>query len=180
MAKAKTILLVVSGSIAAYRACDVISALKKEGHKVLVIMTKSAEEFITPLTLKSISGEPVYRDPFEHPQINLPVHTSLADQADLIAFVPASANLIARLSHGLADDLATCVALASKAKKFVVPAMNDNMYSNPLTQENLNRLKKAGFSILEPIEGHLVCERVGKGHIPSTEDILKTIRNLLK
>ena len=92
----KTILIAVSGSIAAYKACDVVSALRKEGHTTLCLMTKSAEQFITPLSLKSVSGQPVYRDPFEHPELHLPVHTSLADKADLVVFVPASATAVNR------------------------------------------------------------------------------------
>jgi phosphopantothenoylcysteine decarboxylase/phosphopantothenate--cysteine ligase len=176
----KTILFAISGSIAAYKACEVISVLKHEGHTVLCMMTEAAKQFITPLTLKTLSGHPVFSDAFDHASLNLPVHTSLADRADLMVFAPASADLIARLAHGLADDLVASVALATKAKKLVVPAMNDNMYQSPLTQENLRRLKKAGYQILSPIKGNLVCGRVGIGHIPGTEAILKAIYSLLK
>jgi phosphopantothenoylcysteine synthetase/decarboxylase len=143
-------------------------------------MTKGAEHFITPLTLKTLSREPVYLDPFEHPNIHLPVHTSLADRADLMVFVPASADLIARLAHGLADDLVTSVSLATEAGKLVVPAMSDRMYTNAATQENLVRLKRFGFQVLEPIEGSLACARVGKGHIPETSAILEKIKTLLQ
>jgi len=175
----KTILIAVSGSIAAFKVCDVISGLRRENHTVLCLMTEGAKEFMTPLTLKTLSGNPVFAAHFDHASVNLPVHTSLADRADLMVFVPASANLIARLAHGFANDLVTDVALATKAPKLVVPAMNDNMYTNPLTQENIGRLKKAGMKVLEPVVGHLACERVGIGHIPSTQEILKAIRSLL-
>lgn len=175
----KTILFAVSGSIAAYKACDVISHLRKEGHTVLCLMTRAAEHFITPLTLKTLSGQAVYLDPFDHPTYNLPVHTSLADRGDLMVFAPASADLIARLAHGMADDLVTSVALATRAKKLVVPAMNDNMYLNPITQENIARLKRSGFEILEPVEGELVCGRRAVGHIPSPQAILEAIHKSL-
>ena len=178
-AKPKTILFAVSGSIAAYRACDVISELRKAGHTVLCLMTEGAKQFITPLTLKTLSGNPVYTDPFDHPGLNQPVHTSLADRADVMVFAPASADLIARLSHGLANDLVTDVALATKAPKLLVPAMNDNMYANPFTQENLGRLKKAGFHILPPIKGDLACGRVGVGHIPEADHILDALQKFL-
>jgi phosphopantothenoylcysteine synthetase/decarboxylase len=143
-------------------------------------MTEGAKQFITPLTLKTLSGNPVYSEPFDHPSFNLPVHTSLADAGDLMVFAPATADLIARLAHGLANDLVTDVALASRAPKLVVPAMNDQMYENPFTQENLKRLKGAGFHLLPPIQGELACGREGMGHIPETESILKAIHKFLK
>jgi len=178
--KTKTILFAVSGSIAAYRVCDAISELRKDGHTVLCLMTEGAKQFITPLTLKTLSGNPVYSDPFDHPGLSQPVHTSLADRADVMIFAPATADLIARLAHGLANDLVTDVALATKAPKLVSPAMNDNMYKNPFTQENLGRLKKAGFEVLPPIKGDLACGRVGVGHIPEAGDLLGSIRKFLK
>ena len=142
-------------------------------------MTKGAKEFITPLTLKTLTDHPVYTDAFEHSSMNLPVHTELADKADLIVYCPATANLISRLAHGMADDLVTEVTLASRAKRLVVPVMNDTMYENSFTKENLERLKKAGFNILDPIEGDLACRRKGIGHIPEQDSILATIEGLL-
>lgn len=176
--KAKRILVCVTGSIAAYRVCDVISELKKRGAEVRAMMTKHAAEFITPLTLSSLTGNKVYRELFDEPVEGL-LHTSLADFADLIVVMPATANFIARLACGLADDLPTSVILASRARVLLVPAMNDQMYRNPLTQKNLKTLRETGCEIEGPIEGHLACGREGVGHIASQESILKKIGSLL-
>lgn len=177
--KNKTVLLCVSGSIAAYRACDLVRELKRRGANVVCLMTRAAERFVAPLTFKVLSGNPVHTDPFSGEENWAVLHTSLADRADLILIVPATADLIARLAAGFADDLVTSVALASQAKILVVPAMNDRMYAHPLTQENMAKLKSIGYEFVAPIEGDLVCGRTSIGHIESSDAVLAEVERLL-
>ena len=174
----KKIILGVSGSIAAYKACELIRDLREEGASVTCVMTNSAQKFVTPLTLKALSANPVYADPFSNEADWAVLHTTLADEADLILVCPASANVIARLASGMANDLVTSVVLASKAKVLIVPAMNDNMYAHPITQENIVRLKKI-YHFTDPIKGELVCGRKGLGHIADTKTILQTAHTIL-
>lgn len=177
--KGKTILLCVTGSIAAYRSCDLVRDLRSEGADVVCLMTEAAKQFVTPLTFHSLSGHPVYSDPFsEHEDWNV-LHTTLADQADLILITPATADIIARLAAGFAGDLVTSVVLASRATVLIVPAMNDNMFAHPITQENIHKLRKIGYQFVEPVEGDLVCGRVGMGHIADNSSILGAIRKTL-
>src|SRR3989338_7184389 len=173
------ILLCISGSIAAYRSCDLVRVLRKGGAEVTCLMTKAAARFVSPLTFRALSGKPVYSDPFSEQEDWTVLHTTLADQADLILVSPATADLIARLANGFADDLVTSVALASRAKVLIVPAMNDHMFTHPATQENIRTLKQIGYEVLEPIAGDLVCGRTGIGHLPETEDILRSVEKLL-
>jgi phosphopantothenoylcysteine decarboxylase/phosphopantothenate--cysteine ligase len=175
----KTILLCLSGSIAIYRSCDLVRDLREEGADVICIMSPSAQKFIAPLTFRALSGNPVYTDPFASQEGGPVLHTTLADRADLILVCPATANVIARLAQGMADDLITSAVLASRAKRMIVPAMNDNMYANALTQENLGTLRRVGFRVVEPTEGELVCGRKGLGHIAENAAILAMIRSLL-
>jgi phosphopantothenoylcysteine synthetase/decarboxylase len=175
----KSVLLCISGSIAAYRSCDLTRELKRRGAKVTCLMTESAQKFVTPLTFRALSGNPVYTNPFREDVDWNVIHTSLADHTDLILIAPATADLIARLACGLADDLVTSVVLASRAKVLVVPVMNDNMYSHPTTQENIKKLTRIGYRMMKPIEGDLVCGRVGVGHIPQNEAILEVAESLL-
>src|SRR3989338_990860 len=177
--KNKTVLLCVSGSIAAYRACDVVRELKAEGADVFCLMTEAAKHFVSPLTFHSLSGHPVYSDPFSNQEDWAVLHTNLADRADLILMVPATADLLARMAHGFANDLVTSVLLASKAPVLIAPAMNDHMFSHPMTQENIKKLSWIGYQFIDPIEGDLVCGRIGMGHIQETEVILKAVRNIL-
>lgn len=174
----KTVLLCVTGSIAAYRACDLLRDLKCEGANVFCLMTEAATRFVTPLTFHSLSGNPVYSDPFSSQEDWNVLHTTLADQADLILIAPATADMIARLAHGFANDLVSSVVLASRAKVMVVPAMNDNMYAHATTQENLKKLRKIGYQLVSPITGDLICGRVGMGHIEANENILKAVYSL--
>ncbi len=176
--KGKKILLCVTGSIAAYRVCDLIGRLKENGIGIACAMTKGALQFITPLTIRSLSGGKVYTDLFT--EFEGVLHTSLADESDLILVMPASANVIARLANGFADDLVTATILASRAAVLVVPAMNDNMYRNPITQGNLKRLREIGYEFVDPVKGPLVCGREDIGHIAADETILSKIRSLLK
>lgn len=175
----KTILLGLSGSIALYRSCDLVRELKSEGADVICVMTPCAQKFVTPLTFQALSGNSVYADPFSKEEGWAVLHTTLADKADLILICPASANIIARLAAGMADDMVTSVVLASKAKVLVAPAMNDNMFANKMTQENIQKLKKAGYQFIEPTKGDLVCGRVGLGHIAEQETILKHVGSIL-
>lgn len=171
----KTILLCVTGSIAAYRSCDLVRNLKAEGADVFCLMTEAAQKFVTPLTFQSLSGHPVYSDPFSTQEDWAVLHTTLADQADLILISPATADIIARLACGFASDLVTSVVLASRAKVLIVPAMNDNMFSHPITQQNIKKLNQIGYGFVSPIEGDLVCGRVGMGHIQENDVILTAV-----
>ena len=175
----KTILFCVSGSIAAYRACQLVRDLRAEGANVICLMTQAAQKFVTPLTFRSLSGNPVYADPFsEHEDWNV-IHTTLADQADLILMMPATADLIARLAAGFADDLVTSVTLASRAKVLIVPAMNDHMFRHAATQENIEKLRGFGYHFVPPIEGDLVCGRTAIGHIADGGTVLDEIQKLI-
>ena len=176
----KTVLLCITGSIAAYQACDLLRDLKSEGADIFCLMTEAATHFVTPLTFRSLSGKPVYSDPFSsHEDWNV-LHTTLADKADLILISPSTADMIARLANGFASDLVTSVVLASRAKVMIVPAMNDNMFAHTLTQENIAKLKKIGYEFVDPIEGNLVCGRVGMGHIQENSVILNSVLKTLR
>lgn len=176
--KGKKILLCVTGSIAAYRVCDLIGELRKQGALITCAMTAGAREFITPLTIRSLSGGRVYTDLFTEYEGVL--HTDLADGSDLVLVMPASANVIARLANGLADDLVTSILLAAKRPVVIVPAMNDNMFRHPMTQENLAKLRGIGYEVVDPIKGPLVCGRDDIGHIAGEEAILSRMQSLLK
>ena len=176
----KKILLGVTASIAAYKACDLITELRDQGYAVTVAMTKDAHHFVTPLTLQSFSGTDVVEDFFSVPGRLKPVHIELAKKSDLILIAPATADLIAKLAHGLADDVLTCTVLASTAPVVIAPAMNEKMLANSFTQENISRLKKAGMTFVDPIEGHLVCSDHGMGHLAENASILKAVKDRLK
>lgn len=173
----KTILLGVSGSISAYKAADLTNQLVKAGYNVEVLMTASSTQFITPLTLQSLSKNIVHTDIMAEPfpdQIN---HIELAKNADLFIVAPASANTLAKLAHGLADDIISTVALALsyKVPKLIAPAMNTQMYQNPLTQRNIGLLKDIGYTEIAPRETLLACGDFGKGGLALQEDILTAI-----
>ena len=177
--KNKTILLCITGSIAAYRSCDLVRDLRAEGADVICLMTEAAKQFVTPLTFHSLSGHPVYSDPFSNEEDWSVLHTTLADRANIILIAPATADVIARLAAGFANDLVTSVVLASKASVLIAPAMNDNMFRHPITQENIKKLQKIGYRFVEPIEGDLVCGRIGVGHIAENEVVLDALRKTL-
>ncbi len=179
MKTSKKILLGVSGSIAAYRALELITELREAGFAVTVTMTKDAHHFVTPLSLQSFSGTEVIQDFFSLPGRVKPVHIELAKQSDLILVVPASADIIAKLAHGMADDVLTCTVLASDAPLVVAPAMNEKMYYKKITQENIEKLKKNGATIVDPIQGHLVCSDQGMGHLADNKNILKAVHACL-
>lgn len=172
--------MAVTGSIAAYQSCPIINSLKKRGIKVTVIMTKEALEFITPLTLQTLSNNKVYTDMFELPVEHNPVHTSLADDADLILIAPATANVISKLATGICDDLLTCVVYATSSPVLIAPAMNDKMYKHKVIQENISKLKAIGYKFIGPIEGELACGYKAIGHLADVDDIVKKTSDLLQ
>lgn len=180
MKKNKAIIIGVTGSIAAYKACDIINELRRENHDVIVIMTREAGEFVTPLTFQTLSGSKVFCDMFAPVEDWEPVHTSLADRAGLILIAPCSANVIGKLAHGICDDLLTCVSAASDAPKLIAPAMNEKMYNNKIVRENIQKLKESGYKFVGPTKGHLACGHVGIGHIAPAPEILQQAKQLLK
>ncbi len=170
----------MTGSIAAYRAGDIIRRLQDKGFQVSVIMTKEAEKFITPLTLACLSGKEVFRDMFHGEQERSSMgHIELARTADCLLIAPATANTIAKLAHGFADDILTCVALATRAPLCIAPAMNDLMYQNPAVQENCAKLKKNGIKFVDPTKGKLACGVYGEGHLADVENIIESVVRLL-
>ena len=173
MLSGKTVLLGVTGSIAAYKAASLASALKKQQADVHVLMTKNAANFIHPLTFESLTGNKCISDTFDRQfeyQVN---HISLAKRADLLLVAPASANIIAKFAHGLADDMLTTTALACRCPKILSPAMNTRMFENPLVQENLQTLRAHQWTVVEPAEGHLACGDTGAGKMPEPETLLQ-------
>lgn len=177
----KNIILGITGSIAAYKAADIANTLTKEGNSVHVIMTKAAMEFITPLTLQTLTKNKVHTDQFA-PYIPSEVeHISLAQKADLFLVAPASADFIAKAAAGIADDMLTTVLLAARNIPILVaPAMNTAMYENPITQRNIKMLTEFGFQFIEPREALLACGDLGKGALAETEDILSQVRKALQ
>ena len=171
----KCVVLGVTGGIAAYKMANVASGLRKAGADVHVIMTENATQFITPLTFETLTNNRCVVDTFARDFKYEVTHISLAKAADLIMIAPATANVIAKIAHGIADDMLTTVVLAAKCKKLVAPAMNTAMLENPITQDNLATLKKYGFGIIEPTVGMLACKDVGKGKLPDPEVLLDYI-----
>ena len=171
----KCVVLGVTGGIAAYKMANVASGLRKAGADVHVIMTENATQFITPLTFETLTNNRCVVDTFARDFKYEVTHISLAKAADLIMIAPATANVIAKMAHGIADDMLTTVVLAAKCKKLVAPAMNTAMLENPITQDNLATLKKYGFGIIEPTVGMLACKDVGKGKLPDPEVLLDYI-----
>ena len=169
------VLLGVTGGIAAYKAADIVSRLIKQDVNVDVIMTKYAQEFITPMTFQSLSGNKTVTDMFDtsfRPDIE---HISLAKKADVILIAPATANIIAKIAHGIADDMLTTVVLASKAKLIIAPAMNTVMYEAEVTQNNIKTLKERGVIVIDPVEGLLACNDIGRGKMEEPENIVEAV-----
>ena len=171
----KNILLGVSGGIAAYKAAPLVSQLTKKGYQVQVIMTESATKFITPLTLQTLSRKEVLIDTFEEKNPEVVSHIHAADQADLVVIAPATANIIAKLAHGMADDMLSTTLLAVQAPVMIAPAMNVHMYDHPAVQSNISLLKERGVQFIEPNEGLLACGYVGKGRLAEPEEIVNKI-----
>ena len=179
MLKNKTIVLGITGGIAAYKAADIASKLTQAGVKVETVMTEAATRFITPLTLRNLTGRPVVTDMFEMASEYNEEHIALAEAADAVVIAPATANTIARLAAGIADNMLGCVVLATEAPVIIAPAMNDVMYKNSITQENLSKLKARGFTIIEPEYGRLASGKMGLGRLPETARIIKVIEKAL-
>ena len=175
----KIVVLGITGSIAAYKAAELASKLTQAGVRVDVVMTDAAQKFISPLTLRSLTRRPVAADMWEPSEEYRIKHVSLAQAADVVVIAPATANIIAKIACGMADDLLSAIVLATKAPVIIAPAMNVNMYENSVTQENLTKLKERGFTIIEPSIGHLACDVVGKGRLAETERIIGTIKMVL-
>ena len=175
----KTIVLGITGGIAAYKAAELASKLTQAGARVDVVMTESATRFIAPLTLRSLTGRPVVTSMWELNSEFSIEHVALAEAADIVAIVPATANIIAKLAAGISDDMLTCTVLATKAPVIVAPAMNVNMFENPVTQDNLAKLKARGFVIVDPAYGRLASGKMGLGRLAETETIIGTIKQVL-
>lgn len=171
----KTILLGVTGGIAAYKSASLASLLVKSGAEVHVIMTEHAANFINPITFESLTGRKCITDTFDRNFEFKVEHVALAKKADLIIVAPATANIIAKLAHGLADDMLTTTILASKAPKLIAPAMNTGMYENPVTQDNLSLLRRYGMKIISPASGRLACGDIGAGKMEEPEVIFEHI-----
>ncbi|RRG91553.1 bifunctional phosphopantothenoylcysteine decarboxylase/phosphopantothenate--cysteine ligase CoaBC, partial [Clostridioides difficile] len=181
MLKDKTVVIGISGGIAAYKACDVVSKLKKLNANIHVIMTKSATEFVKPLTFQSLSQNYVVEDMFEEPKTWEVEHISLAKKADLFLIVPASANVIGKIANGIADDMLTTTVMATKAQVLIAPAMNTNMYENPIVQKNIQTLKSFGYKFIEPESGRLACGDIGTGKLANPDIIVEEVlTNLTK
>lgn len=181
--KMKTrIVLGVTGSIAAHKAADLASLLTKAGHDVRVVMTADAQHFITPLPFKTLTRHPVVTNLYDEEEGWKPTHIRLADEADLLLIAPATANILAKLAHGIADDALTCIALAldPKAKILVAPAMNGKMWLHPATQANVAILKKRGVEFIGPDEGMLSCGYEGIGRLWPVEKIVERTAKLLR
>lgn len=179
MLKGKTVLLGVTGGIAAYKAAALASALVKQHASVEVVMTKNATQFITPLTFEQLTGRRTMVDTFDRNFSHQVEHISLAERTDLVIVAPATANVCAKFAHGLADDMLTTTVLACKCPKLIAPAMNTNMYENPVTQDNLEILRKYGWDVIEPASGRLACGAVGKGKMPEPDDLLQHVLRYL-
>ncbi|RHM56520.1 bifunctional phosphopantothenoylcysteine decarboxylase/phosphopantothenate--cysteine ligase CoaBC [Mitsuokella sp. AF33-22] len=171
----RKIVLGVTGGIAAYKAVELTSRLRKAGAEVHVIMTRAAQDFVTELTFREISGQAVVTSMWDKVPTHNVEHIALANLADLLLVAPATANFLAKAAAGLADDMLTTTLLATKAPVFLAPAMNTNMYENPVTQKNLRELAARGFHIIEPASGHLACGVTGKGRLPEPADIARQV-----
>lgn len=176
---AKTIGIGITGGIAAYKIADLVSKLKKEDFEVIVMMTESATKFITPLTFKTLSGREVITDIWQESYERKVQHISVAEELDMLVIAPATANFIAKMAHGIADDLLSTVFLANTSPVLIVPSMNTNMYENRIVQENMKKLEEFGFEVMAPATGKLACDAVGKGRLPEVDEIITEIKKIL-
>ncbi|MGH7782373.1 MAG: bifunctional phosphopantothenoylcysteine decarboxylase/phosphopantothenate--cysteine ligase CoaBC [Candidatus Binatia bacterium] len=176
----QTVVVGVTGGIACYKAVELVRLLVKANFHVQVIMTRGAMEFVTPLTFQTLSGNPVASETFNLTQESEIGHINLADSARLFVIAPATANLVGKMANGIADDLLTTVLMATQAPVLIAPAMNIHMYDNPILQENLRKLRRVGYHVMEPADGFLACGYEGKGRLPDPDKILDEIHQLLK
>ena len=174
----RKIVIGVTGSIAAYKACELVRLFVKNGDDVHVVMTDHALEFVTPLTFRTLSRNPVQNRMFTEPLSWKPDHIGLAESADLLVVAPATANILAKMAHGLADDLLSSVALATKAPVLVAPAMNTGMWENPATQANMDTLKARGVRFVQPGDGDLACGTAGVGRMSEPAEIFAAAQAL--
>lgn len=179
MLKGKTIVLGVCGGIAAYKACELTRRLVEREVEVHVVLTKSAQEFVTALTFQTLSSHPVHTDLFNLTQEQEIGHISLADRADAVVIAPATADVIAKIAHGLCNDLLTTLVCATRAPILLAPSMNVNMWNNKITQENLEKLRKHGCLVIEPEAGYLACGYNGKGRLPDPEALIDSLEKIL-
>ena len=179
MLKNKVIVLGISGGIAAYKAADLASKLAQAGATVKVVMTWEATQLVQPLTFQALTGNPVVTYMFEPAPLSAITHVSLADEADIVVIVPATANVIAKMAAGIADDILTCTVLATKAPIVISPAMHHNMYVNPVTQENIGKLKARGFTVIPAVHGRLASGSIGYGRLPEIPEIMGVIQQTL-
>jgi phosphopantothenoylcysteine decarboxylase/phosphopantothenate--cysteine ligase len=177
--KGKRILLGVTGGIAAYKSAELVRLLVRDGAQVRVVMTKNAQEFITPLTLQTLSGHPVYRETFSLIRDFDIAHIALAEETDVLVIAPATANVIGKIAAGLADDLLSTVVMATRAPVLLCPAMNTGMYENVIVQENMQKLSARGYRLMEPGTGELACKSEGAGRLPEPADIVEEVRSML-
>ena len=176
---AKTVGIGITGGIASYKMADLVSKLKSNGMDVIVMMTEGATRFISPLTFKTLSGREVVTDLWSESLEYKVQHIGIAEQLDLLVIAPATANFIAKMAHGIADDLLSTVAVANTAPVLIVPAMNSNMFKNPIVQDNINKLQSYGYCVQDPDSGMLACGVEGKGRLPAIDDIYEQIISLL-
>jgi phosphopantothenoylcysteine decarboxylase/phosphopantothenate--cysteine ligase len=177
--KDKSTLLIISGGIAAYKSLELIRLIKKSGGYVRCILTKGAEQFITPLSASALSEEPAYTDLWSLKDETEMGHIRLSREADLILIAPASANILAQIAHGIAEDLATTTLLAADKPALIAPAMNHKMWTNPATQRNIKTLRNDGHTFIGPVEGNMACGEYGVGRMSEPEDIFKAIQKHL-
>lgn len=175
MLKGKNVVLGVSGGIAVYKAVEIVSRLKKAGADVHVIMTEGATKFVTPLTFRQLSGNPVSVGMFDEPKQWSVEHIALATRADLFLIAPATANVIGKIANGIADDMLTTTVMATQAPVLIAPAMNTNMYINPIVQRNIKKLQELGYVIIEPASGMLACGTEGAGRLPEPASIVDKV-----
>ena len=176
----KNVVLGVTGGIAAYKAAQLASDLVKSGANVDVIMTENACEFITPATFRTITKNPVTTNTFSEPKIYEINHISLAHKADVFLIAPATANIIGKIASGIADDMLSTTVMATKAPVIIAPAMNCDMYENPIVQGNIDKLKGLGYHFIEPKESMLACGVLGKGALADVDDIVETIEGSIR
>ena len=175
MLNGKHIVLGVTGGIACYKACELASLLVKQHADVQVIMTENATKFVTPITFEQLTGNKALTDTFDRNFVHSVEHIAVADKADMVIIAPATANIIAKLAHGIADDMLTTTVLACRCPKAIAPSMNTGMLENPVTQDNIETLRHYGWEIIEPDSGRLACGAVGKGKLPTPERLLESV-----
>lgn len=178
MAKAREIVLGVTGSVAIYKACELVRRLRERSCNVSVVMTAEAQRFIQPVLFQTLSGNKVYTDMFSPAGEWDVEHISLAEKAQTIVVAPATANIIGKIASGICDDLLTCVICASKAPVVICPAMNENMYRNRIVQDNCRKLRALGYAFVEPKKGQLACGKIGVGCLAEVDIIVKAISTL--